>query len=146
MQRATQLLMVVSTLIAMHLFGATSVSLAQRPTRYSPSRPTVSPYLNLFRPREVGSVPNYFSLVRPQLQQNEINQLNQQVLQRQTQAIQQLQTNVLNPQSQAQGPLVAPTGKSSWFAQPAKRSTFMSTSPTGNASRFYSRAGGARPR
>ena len=34
--------------------------------RYSPSRPTISPYLNLLR-NDSGSLPNYYSLVRPQL-------------------------------------------------------------------------------
>ena len=43
------------------------------PARYQPSRPTVSPYLNLLR-RDVGPLPNYYSLVRPQLNQNEFNQ------------------------------------------------------------------------
>lgn len=36
--------------------------------RYSPQRPTVSPYLNLLR-NDNGSVPNYYSLVRPQQNQ-----------------------------------------------------------------------------
>lgn len=34
--------------------------------RYSPQRPTISPYLNLLR-NDNGSLPNYYSLVRPQL-------------------------------------------------------------------------------
>jgi hypothetical protein len=41
--------------------------------RFEPSRPTISPYLNLLR-RDVGPLPNYYSLVRPQLQQNDFNQ------------------------------------------------------------------------
>ncbi len=36
--------------------------------RYRPQRPTVSPYLNLLR-NDNGPVPNYYSLVRPQLNQ-----------------------------------------------------------------------------
>ena len=36
--------------------------------RYTPQRPTVSPYLNLLR-NDNGPVPNYYSLVRPQLNQ-----------------------------------------------------------------------------
>jgi hypothetical protein len=51
--------------------------------RYQPSRPTVSPYLNLLR-RNTGPLPNYYSLVRPQLQQLETNQ-RQQVLNTQQQ-------------------------------------------------------------
>ena len=40
--------------------------------RYSPERPTVSPYLNLLR-NDNGPVPNYYSLVRPQLNQQGFN-------------------------------------------------------------------------
>ena len=40
----------------------------QEKTRYSPERPTVSPYLNLLR-NDTGPLPNYYSLVRPQLNQ-----------------------------------------------------------------------------
>jgi hypothetical protein len=40
--------------------------------RYRPSRPTVSPYLNLLRP-DVGPLPNYHALVRPQLEQQITN-------------------------------------------------------------------------
>ncbi len=57
------------------LFGSTSVTHAQgnRPSRYTPSRPTVSPYLNLLNTNQ-GPLPNYYTYVRPQLQQNRINQ------------------------------------------------------------------------
>jgi hypothetical protein len=48
------------------------------PARYQPSRPTVSPYLNLFRQNE-GPLPNYHSLVRPQLQNIE-NERRQQAI------------------------------------------------------------------
>jgi len=43
----------------------------QRPTRYTPSRPTVSPYLNLFNP--AGATPSYQAYVRPEIQQQEVN-------------------------------------------------------------------------
>lgn len=43
------------------------------PARYQPSRPTISPYLNLLR-RDAGPIPNYYTLVRPQLNQIDINQ------------------------------------------------------------------------
>ena len=36
--------------------------------RYTPQRPTISPYLNLLR-NDNGILPNYYSLVRPQLSQ-----------------------------------------------------------------------------
>jgi len=43
-------------------------SLGQDRPRYSPQRPTISPYLNLLR-NDSGPLPNYYSLVRPQLNQ-----------------------------------------------------------------------------
>ena len=47
-----------------------SMALAQnRLNRYQPNSPTVSPYLNLTRNSSSG-LPNYYALVRPQLQQN----------------------------------------------------------------------------
>lgn len=45
---------------------------AQDIPRYSPSRPTVSPYLNLLR-SDSGPLPNYYSLVRPQLNQEKFD-------------------------------------------------------------------------
>jgi hypothetical protein len=39
---------------------------------YQPTRPTTSPYLNLLR-TDSGPLPNYQSLVRPQLEQQEFN-------------------------------------------------------------------------
>ena len=49
------------------LVGATA-SEAQYQRRFEPSRPTISPYLNLFRFND-SNVPNYQSLVRPLQQQ-----------------------------------------------------------------------------
>jgi hypothetical protein len=49
---------------------------APPPGRYQPSRPTISPYLNLLR-RNEGPLPNYHSLVRPQLQQLDTNRRQQ---------------------------------------------------------------------
>lgn len=40
---------------------------------YEPTKPTVSPYLNLLR-TNFGPLPNYQSLVRPQLRQQSFNQ------------------------------------------------------------------------
>lgn len=44
-------------------------------------RPTVSPYLNLLRPQGGVGVPNYQSLVRPQLQQERTNQIQERQIQ-----------------------------------------------------------------
>jgi hypothetical protein len=50
--------------------------------------------------------------------------------------ITQLQTGVQDiEQRQAEGPLVAPTGHSSWFGNPGTRSSFL------NTSRYYSQSG-----
>lgn len=45
---------------------------AQDYPRYTPSRPTLSPYLNLTTPNR-GVLPNYFSLVRPLQTQRSID-------------------------------------------------------------------------
>ncbi|MEX2171955.1 MAG: hypothetical protein WD851_21725 [Pirellulales bacterium] len=65
-------------------FGGGSSAPASKPFSGASTRPTVSPYLNLFREDLEGfSDFNYQTLVRPQLQQQEINQN----LQRQQQEI-----------------------------------------------------------
>ena len=58
--------------IAVVLFIGGEVS-AQEPPRYSPSRATVSPYLNLLR-NNTGPLPAYHGLVRPALNQQAYNQ------------------------------------------------------------------------
>ncbi len=93
----------------------------QRPQRFQPSRPTVSPYLNLFRNNN-SPVPNYYTFVRPELNQMQVNQQQQQLLLRQSAEIQGLQQNLL--QAQTAGPV---SGTSSWFQTPGSRSTFMNT-------------------
>lgn len=82
-------------------------SRGQQARRYQPSRPTVSPYLNLFR-NNTGPLPNYYSLVRPQINQLAFNQ---------QQLIQQTQQNaslgLLQNELRQQG--TTPTGKHSGF-------------------------------
>lgn len=87
-------------------------------------RPTISPYLNLFRPN-VGPVGNYQTLVRPQLNQQANNV-------RQAQAIQATQRSVERVERQVQtggatGP-ISPTGHSSSFMN---YSHFYSVGPSG---------------
>lgn len=106
-----------------------SEAVAQRPQRYQPARPTVSPYMNLFRNNN-SPVPNYYSFVRPQLNQIQVNQEQQALLMRQNSEIQGLQKNLL--QTRTDGPV---SGSPSWFQTPGSRSTFMNTSG------YYSRAG-----
>ncbi|MEX0641557.1 MAG: hypothetical protein WD468_02595 [Pirellulales bacterium] len=110
--------------------------------RYEPSRPTVSPYLNLFQNNRNGrsnsALPNYYSFVRPLQQQNQTNRMQQQLVQQQGGTIGQLQSNVQLLQKQLQaGPLVAPTGHSSWFENPGSRAKFRDTS------RYYLQSGTA---
>jgi hypothetical protein len=105
-------------------------SASQAQQRYTPSTPTVSPYLNLFQNNRNGgpvsrALPNYYSLVRPQLQQNRINNNQQQLIQQQNTVIDQLQQNVQVLQQQP-GSVV--TGHNSWFL---------------NTSRYYAQAGSA---
>ena len=84
---------------------------AQPPVvRYQPSRPTISPYLNLLR-RDVGRIPNYHTLVRPQIQQYQNNQLQQYQLQQQQTAIQSNRQQILRVGEAA----IAPTGSGAGF-------------------------------
>jgi TolA-binding protein len=98
---------------------------------YQPSRPTVSPYLNLFQNNRNGqlnrALPNYYTLVRPQLQQQQVNQTQQQLLQQQNGTIEQLQGTVQILQQQKTGRQVV-TGHGSAFM---------------NTSRYYAQAGTA---
>jgi hypothetical protein len=89
---------------------ATGLALAQGPARYEPARPTVSPYLNLFR-RDLGRVPNYYTLVRPQLQQQAINERTQATLQRQRTQLQGVRQQLLNVERST----MRPTGSGGGF-------------------------------
>jgi hypothetical protein len=129
----------VGTCAATFLLLDAAASTAQYRRRYEPSRPTVSPYLNLFRFNN-SVLPNYQALVRPQLQERAFEQQQQQLNRRQLQAINQLQSNVQTlQQAPVTAPLVAPTGKGSWFQRDAGNSTFL------NTSRYYSQSGGGSP-
>jgi hypothetical protein len=106
----------VLALVLLQAALSSSVVLAQGvggpapPARYQPARPTISPYLNLFR-RDVGPLPNYYSLVRPQLNQIEFNK-RQQVTNAQQQA--QIQQNARNIVGISES-VAAPTGTASVY-------------------------------
>jgi hypothetical protein len=90
---------------------ASQQALAQvPPIRYQPSRPTISPYLNLLR-QYTGPLPNYHSLVRPQIQQLNNNQQQQYQLQQQRTAIQTNNQQLLRIGEAA----AAPTGSGAVF-------------------------------
>src|SRR3954463_2763482 len=88
------------------LLGSSAGGVVQAQS-YQPSKPTVSPYLNLFQNGRNGqfkrALPNYQALVRPQLQQQQINQTQQQLLQEQNSSLQQLQGTVQVLQQQKTG-------------------------------------------
>lgn len=109
---------ILAILLLLGLTAMPEVAHAQRPQRYQPARPTVSPYLNLLRANP-SSVPNYYSFVRPQQRQIAINRQQQEVLLRQNTAIRRLQNGPL--QVDTSGPV---SGTRSWFQQPGSRYSF----------------------
>jgi hypothetical protein len=80
------------------------------PARFQPSRPTISPYLNLLR-RDVGPLPNYYSLVRPQLNQIEFDQRQRVINAQQQGQIQQNSRQILSISEST----AAPTGTGSVY-------------------------------
>ena len=92
--------------------------------RYQPRTSTVSPYLNLSR-FNGGGLPNYYALVRPQIQQRQFNTQASHVAQFQAAEISSLQKQV------QQGPLTpqgTATGNNSWFMTPGVEHGFLNTS------------------
>lgn len=59
---------------------ATGVARGQKPFKHASSGQTISPYLNLDRPETSEELPNYFTFVRPQNEQNEVNRRQQREL------------------------------------------------------------------
>ena len=90
--------------------------------RYQPRTPTISPYLNLTR-FDNGGIPNYYSLVRPQLNQQRFNSQTQRAANFQEQQINTLQSKV-NPGTAA--PVI--TGGGSWFMQPGTQTRYLDSS------------------
>jgi hypothetical protein len=84
---------------------------------YSTARPAVSPYLNLLRENR-GPVPNYHSLVRPQLQQHAINRQQQAINQQQQTSIRAQQRGLKSVQTgllEVRRPQAGPTGRVGGF-------------------------------
>ncbi|MEZ6059940.1 MAG: hypothetical protein R3C19_06235 [Planctomycetaceae bacterium] len=92
MQRFPEIrLLILSTVIAAGFAGSAQAQLGGHIDRPF-DRPTVSPYLNLFRGDNSGGVLNYYGLVRPQLDFQQANQqlgMNLQALQLQQNYLQQ---------------------------------------------------------
>lgn len=95
---------------------------AAQVARYQPRRPTVSPYLNLSA-TNFGVLPNYFALVRPQIQQQQFNLQEQALRQTQQREIVRLQNQVQRGSTPA-----GATGTGSWFMAPGQRVRFQDTS------------------
>lgn len=128
-----QLIAVLVGAIALAAAGNSQAQYQQR--RFQPSRPTVSPYLNLFRFNN-SVIPNYQSLVRPEQEAIRFRQQQQQLDRQQQAELQRLQSNVrVLQQPRVTSALVAPTGKGSWFNVPGG-------SNFGDTSRYFSQVGG----
>jgi len=68
--------------------------------QYLNTRPTVSPYLNLLRSRGDTGLPNYQSIVRPQLQARQNQARQQQQMARMQQDLRQLRDSRVNREGQ----------------------------------------------
>jgi hypothetical protein len=100
-------------------------ALAQAPPRrYQPARPTISPYLNLFRP-EVSPLPNYYSFVRPQFQERDFQGRQQAINVQQQAEIQTVNQGLL----QIAEPSIPSTGRGGTF----RNYSHFFRAPTGGA-------------
>lgn len=115
----TQLVLALS-LVGLCLVGGQEC--AAQVARYQPNTPTLSPYLNLSRFNN-GGLPNYFALVRPQIQQRQVNLQQQALINRQERQIVRLQNEVQSGITPA-----GPTGSNSWFMIPGNQTSFLNTS------------------
>jgi hypothetical protein len=128
--------MAIAVLASAWLLVDAGASYGQYQRRYEPSRPTVSPYLNLFRFNN-SVVPNYQSLVRPEQEALRFQQRQQIYDRQQTQQMNQLRSNVTQlQQAPVARELIAPTGHGAWFQREGGAS-FQNTSG------YYSQSGGA---
>lgn len=90
--------------------------------RYQPQTSTISPYLNLNQ-FNFGGVPNYYALVRPQLQQQQFNRQQQLLNTSQGRVIYRLQNDVQRGLTPASA-----TGSGSWFMAPGTQAKFLDSS------------------
>jgi hypothetical protein len=120
------------------LLADAGVGYGQYQRRYEPSRPTVSPYLNLFRFNN-SIIPNYQSLVRPEQESLRFQQRQQLYNRQQSLDVNQLRSNLNTLQQPAVATeLVAPTGHGAWFNRQGGASYL-------NTSRYYSQSGVSTP-
>ncbi len=100
---------------------AGSVAYGQGVRSYRPSRPTVSPYLNLLRTNTSG-LPNYYSLVRPMEKQRQLNMHEQSMRRKQAVTLGRLEQGV-----QTNRAAIGGTGIGSRFMNQGTRSTHLNT-------------------
>lgn len=115
-----QLYLALATATAMLAMISQAERVHGQVRRYQPARPTVTPYLNLLRTNTSG-LPNYYSLVRPQLNQLEFNQQQRALEATQARTLSQLRTDV----QQA----LTPTGKGAGFMTVDRSGRFLNSAP-----------------
>jgi hypothetical protein len=93
---------------AAQYFAPRSANVGRATADYLLDRPTVSPYLNLLRLESSSAMPNYHTLVRPEVE-------NRQEAARQAMAIRQLQNNVSSMQGEMNGSQGFSTGHPTRF-------------------------------
>ncbi len=92
--------------------------------RYTPSTPTVSPYVNLLNRNGGGAATNYYGLIRPLQRQQSIN-----LSQAQNAASQEQQIRGVQEQQEAfEQPKVKPTGTAGWFQNMGETSPYQVSS------------------
>jgi hypothetical protein len=125
-----------ATVVLLSILASGQSAPAQGVRSYRPSRPTVSPYLNLLRTNTSGGLPNYYSLVRPMQQQRELNLREQASRRQQAVTLGRLEQGIQTNRAAIRG-----TGTGSWFMNQGTRSSHF------NSSHYYpAPAGGGRQR
>jgi len=103
------------TLALLAAIGASAA--AQRPKstpRFTPSSPTVSPYLGLLS-NQGGALPNYFALVRPLQRQADLNRQQSLVIERQAGELQRQAGEIERARTEFGQAEARPTGNAAWF-------------------------------
>jgi hypothetical protein len=100
---------------------------ASQVPRYTPSSPTVSPYINLLNRNGGGAATNYYGLIRPLEHQSTVNAAQSQAVSNQEQQI----NTVKEQQESFEQPKIKPTGTAGWFQNMG------TTSPYQVSSHYY---------
>ena len=95
------------------VLGSVSSEPVKKPFTYVSQRPTVSPYLNLLRQDTGEAAPNYYSLVKPQIDQIDFNQQQMRQNQQMARRMQGIQSRPAYPVAGSQ--YLIPTGHQAVF-------------------------------